>query len=75
MADTDDDQNPIDTPVADVLLDIGRAVVRPYVTSLFATALVVFTYLGMIDGTVFVAVASGSIAYWFGSREHKPPAA
>ncbi len=45
-----------------------RALVRPLVTVLFASAFVALTFKGMIPPEAFITVASAAIAWWFKER-------
>ncbi len=52
-----------------------RALVRPLVTVLFASAFVALTFLGKINSEAFITVASGAIAWWFKERSDTRAAA
>ena len=49
--------------------------VRPYVTALFATAIVVGFFMGRLQSEALLGPAGMALGFWFQKREEpKPPA-
>jgi hypothetical protein len=63
----DTDENPIEG-IADVILDVGRALVRPVVTLLFAGAFVYLTVIAAVPIDAFVTVTTAVLSFWFAQR-------
>lgn len=45
-----------------------KSIIRPYISVLFATAFVYFTYTKLVPIDVFTHVATGIFTYWFATR-------
>jgi hypothetical protein len=51
------------------LVIVVRALVRPYVTVLFGTAMTVGWLMGRVSGDAFLGTAGMVIGFWFRSRQ------
>lgn len=67
----DDESNQIDYPLADAILDVSRALIRPVITFMFACSVIYFTFEGLLSGDYFIGLATGVIMYYFTQRGHE----